>query len=267
MAGDHLPEDLSLITDAEALRLFRGLTRVFAEPQSIMEGIAHLDESQAGHLTRVLRKSAGDPVGVLDGAGSGWIARLESCSKKSASARLLRAVPNPDLALRRVETVIGPLKGDRMDLVLQKCAEIGVCRFHIVPFERGVARVRADEAKQARYRAILRAAARQCGAFTIPDVRIWDDIEAFFPSALPALRYIAWEEEAAVPAAEIVEGSEPCVLATGPEGGLSAAEAALWVRSGFQTVSLGQRVLRAETAPIVMAGLALCARALPTVAP
>ncbi len=267
MAGDHLPEDLSRITDAEALGLFQGLTRVFAEPQGITEGVAHLDEAQAGHLSRVLRKNPGDPVGVLDGAGNGWLARLESCSKRSASARLLRAVPNPDLALRGVEIAIGPLKGDRMDLVLQKCTEMGVCRFHIVPFERGVARVRADEAKQARYRAILRAAARQCGAFTIPDVRIWKDIEAFFQSALPPLRYLAWEEEAAVPASAIVEGSDPCVLATGPEGGLSAPEAALWVRGGFQTVSLGQRVLRAETAPIVMAGLALCARALPTAAP
>ncbi len=267
MAGDRLPEDLSRISDAEALRLFRGLPRVFAEPRSITGGIAHLDEPQAGHLSRVLRKSARDPVGVLDGAGNGWIARLERCSKRSASARLLRAVPNPDLALRRVEIAIGPLKGDRMDLVLQKCTEIGVCRFHVVPFERGVARVRADEAKQARYRAILRAAARQCGAFTIPDVRTWDHIEAFFQSALPPLRYLAWEEEAIVPASAIVEGSEPCLLAAGPEGGLSAQEAAFWVRGGFQTVSLGQRILRAETAPIVMAGLALCARALPTGAP
>lgn len=248
------------LTGSEAARLFRTLPRVFVEPARIRDGRAVLDEPEARHLLRVLRLRDGDPIAVLDGLGNAWIAVLADCSRASAVASLVCQVPNADASLRHVEMVVPPLKGDRMHLVLQKCAEIGVSRFHIVSFKRCVARLSTDRGRPDRYHAVLKSAAEQCGAFTVPEVQIWKDAASFLLSSLPERRYIAWEDEEHGSAGDIASGGEACVLASGPEGGLLREEVALWVKHGFRPVTLGNRILRAETAPIVLAGLALCAR-------
>lgn len=221
----------------------------------------YLDGQAAHHLVRVLRMREGDEIGVLDGSGRGWIARLTTAAKSQCTAHLLQEIPDLDAGLRHVELALPFLKGEKLDWVLQKCTELGVSAFHLVPMERAVVRFKGDSAARVeRYSAICRAAAEQCGAFRIPQVRVWEDIELFLDQVAQPERYIAWERHGETVRSEFMNSPGPCVLATGPEGGISEEEINRWKQARYQPVSLGRRILRAETAAVAMASLALCAQ-------
>lgn len=243
----------------EALQEFRSLTRVFVQPDRLKDGKACLDESQARHLVRVLRMQSGDRVGVLDGTGNAWIAVLEECRKSGAVARLVSPVANPHSESRRVELAVPLLKGEKLDLVLEKCTEMGVSAFHLFPARRSVARISDDAAaKLRRFRAICTSAAEQCGAFTLPDLHIWHSLQELLEHVEAPSRYVAWEHESPASGAAFAGVPGHCIVACGPEGGITHEEMDLWKRHGFQSVSLGGRILRAETAAIVLCALALC---------
>lgn len=238
------------------------LPRFFVEnaKEVLPDSVIHLSPSNSRHLTTVLRKPQGSCVGLLDGSGRAWLARLEEPSGKQAALRVLQEVTDTRPALRHIELAIPFLKGEKMDLVLQKATEIGVSVFHIFPAERSVVRLDRDRSGQklARFTGIVTSAAEQCGAFTLPRVRVWDSLEEFFSSLPDVSRYIAWENESGRSAMGLVQDNHPCVLASGPEGGFSEREILQWEGSGFQCISLGRRILRAETAAIALAALALC---------
>ncbi|MEJ5299119.1 MAG: RsmE family RNA methyltransferase, partial [Armatimonadota bacterium] len=162
--------------------------------------------------------------------------------------------------LREVHLAVPLLKGDRTELVLQKCTELGVSCFHIYPAERSVVRL-ADRAgaRRERFQSVCRSAAEQCGAFRVPEVCIWESVQGFLAQVSTAGRFIAWEEEHRLSARDALQDGRPCTLATGPEGGFSRQEVDLWADHGFRPVSLGRRILRAETAAIAICALALCA--------
>lgn len=238
------------------------LPRFFVEnaKEVLPDCVIYLSPSNSRHLTTVLRKPQGSCVGLLDGFGRAWLARLEEPSGKQAAVRVLQEVADTRPTLRHVELAIPFLKGEKMDLVLQKATEMGVSVFHIVPAERSVVRLDRDRSGQklARFTGIVTSAAEQCGAFVLPRVRVWNSLEDFFSSLPESSRYIAWENESGRSAMGLVRDDRPCVLASGPEGGFSEREILQWEGSGFQSISLGRRILRAETAAIALAALALC---------
>jgi len=246
------------VCPAHSLQKFRRLSRVFVSPEQVVDHNVALDEQQARRLITVLRKGAGQEIGVLDGQGRAWIAVLDDIGRHSASARIMEEVPVPDHGLRRVEIAVPPLKGEKMDLVLQKCTELGVSAFHLIPARRSVARMDGETGgKLSRYRAIVASAVEQCCGFTLPEVRIWPDLGDFLSSISCPGRYIAWEEEERTSCHHITANAHPCVLASGPEGGFETQEVALYQEHGFLSVSLGPRILRAETAPLMMAAVAI----------
>lgn len=241
-----------------SLTAFRKLTRIFFPPESLVEGRVRLSPTQSGHVVRVLRKTVGDQVGALDGTGNAWIAEIIAAEKTAAIIELKDPVPNPEGELRRVELAIAALKGEKLDLALRMGTELGVSAFHIVPTQRAVSRLEAgNAAKAARLRGVTVAAAEQCGAFTLPELNIYDSLQDFFLNIKLPQRYIAWEEETAQTAQPLINSSDSCILASGPEGGFSEDEVQLFIEQGFCPITLGHRVLRAETAPIVLASLAL----------
>ncbi len=151
------------------------------------------------------------------------------------------------------------LKQDKFEWVLQKATELGVAR--IVPVVCGRSVVRPATAlvdKRARWLAIVREATEQCGR-TRPPI-LADAIDAHAVS-LPAggHGFLAWEEagdtapslgEAVSAVVDAVAAGQPLALLVGPEGGLTADEVQRFTADGWQTVSLGKRILRAETAAL-----------------
>jgi 16S rRNA (uracil1498-N3)-methyltransferase len=206
-----------------------------------------LSPDQAHYLGAVMRLGAGDRLRVFNGRDGEWSARLAAVKRDKAVVAveaLVRAqAPEPDLWL-----VFAPVKRDATDLIVQKATELGASVLCPVFTARtNAARINAD-----RLGAIAREAAEQSERLTLPELRPLVPL-ADLLGAWPADRRLAAATERGGPCA-VPRGAG--ALLVGPEGGFAPAELdALRAASFVSPVSLGPRILRAETA--VIAGLAL----------
>ena len=152
-------------------------------------------------------------------------------------------------------------KGEKIDLILQKCTEIGVTEFVIVETSRAVPRIAPDRmpGKLERWRAIVREAAEQSGRTRVPDVAgILPFKEALKRIEGRGTGIIAWEEEKGLSLTSMIprlKGSGEVVILVGPEGGFAPEEVSAAKSAGIAPVSLGPRILRTETAAIVGSAL------------
>lgn len=202
------------------------------------------------HLAKVLRVRSGDELVVFSGDGCEYPASVESVRGNRVAVAIgeARALDRESpLAVTLVQCMA---RADRMDVIVQKATELGVARIVPVQSRRGVVRLDAAQAesKAAHWRAIVVNACEQCGRNRLPAVeaprRLLD-----YLGALPAggERLLLEPGAEARHAAPI--GAEVTV-AIGPEGGLDEEEIAAFRLAGFQTMRLGPRVLRTETAAI-----------------
>ncbi len=205
-----------------------------------------LTEGQAHYLLHVMRRPAGALLRVFDGLSGEWSARLAQARGAAAltvELPLRAQVAEPDLWL-----AFAPLKRDATDLVVQKATELGASTLLPVFTERtGAARINLDRAQ-----AIATEAAEQSERLSVPVVRAPVRLADLLASWPPERRLAAAVERSAPAPFPAGAGA----LLVGPEGGFSPGELEFMSRSPFIcAVSLGPRVLRAETAAIV--GLAL----------
>jgi 16S rRNA (uracil1498-N3)-methyltransferase len=229
--------------------------RLFVPPAKLTAERLIITAADHRHLARVLRAQAGDTVTLFDGVGNEVEARITRVGRTdtelllgAASARS-RAPREPLLVL-----LTAVPRGPRMDLLVEKTCELGVSRIVPVLTERSV--VRPDAARRGRWEKIAREAARQCGRADVPDV----DAPTVLATALaapdlPRRRLMAWEGEGGTPLRSRSDGGEPTALLVGPEGGFTGAEVEAARHAGFDTVTLGHRILRVETAAMVAVAL------------
>jgi 16S rRNA (uracil1498-N3)-methyltransferase len=205
--------------------------------------------AQAHYLATVMRRSAGDTVHLFNGQDGEFAARVETIRRDRAVLRVdqqLRAQePEPDLWL-----VFALLKRDATDLVVQKATELGAAELHPVITERcNTHRMNAE-----RLTAIAIEAAEQCERLTVPRLHPPCSLAALLASWPVERRLFAAVERSDAP--PLASAPDPKALLVGPEGGFAPAEVEALRAHPFVTpVSLGPRVLRADTACI--AGLAL----------
>jgi len=236
----------------------RSAPRLFVAP-TLSLGEQHvLDGPQAHYLGRVMRVSAGDAVILCDDATGEWAARVVSATKREVVleiAELLRPREDvPDFTL-----CPALLKKPRFDQVLEKATELGAAKIRPVITRRCV----ADALNMERARSVVTEAAEQCARTALP--RLFEPVplrELLRTWPQDAVLWFADEEaasgESAVPpAANAFPGrSPPAGLLIGPEGGFDDVERGdVRALAQAQPVSLGPRILRAETAAI--AGTAL----------
>ncbi len=222
-----------------------------------------LDDGQAHHLIRVLRLEDGAALEAVDREGGVWRAAL--VDSDPISVEILERGPASDANPRTVLEVWVPLlKGGRTDDVVRQLTELGAAR--IIPYasERSVARVEPSKAagRRERWRSIAAEATRQCGRSDLPQIPEEAPLSGL-PRPVDRPGVFFWEE-GGPPAAETLEQAvarSPGVLSilTGPEGGLSPEEARTLELRGWRPASLGSRILRADTAPLVAATLAFAA--------
>lgn len=224
-----------------------------------------IDLAEIHHqLQVVLRLDAGEQIVLLDGEGRAFLAEIVSLTRKTASGYLLAALPAPAEPAVAVTLYQCTLKADKFEWVLQKGTELGVSRFVPVISQRSIVRPAAAVLnKYERWQAILREAAEQCGRGRVPTLAPpLDWAEAVSDAA--GLRLLAWEE--ATTASVMIKEAlhhytkEPLLekkvsLLIGPEGGITAQESTVACTAGWQLVSLGPRILRAETAALTSVAL------------
>jgi 16S rRNA (uracil1498-N3)-methyltransferase len=230
------------------------MNRFFVPPGAFgAPGAVDLDAC-AHQLHAVLRLKAGARVVLLDGSGDECIAELTEVGARHAAGRVLErraCAAEPRLRLSLFQCT---LKADRFEWVLQKGTELGVARFVPVISRRSVVRpAQALLPKYARWQAIVREAAEQSGRGCLPEIAPpleWDAVAA----AGEGRRLLAWEQAGGAGLGVPQAAECPVSLLIGPEGGLEACEVEAAQAAGWQVVTLGRRILRAETAAI--AGIA-----------
>ncbi|MCB0073774.1 MAG: 16S rRNA (uracil(1498)-N(3))-methyltransferase [Caldilineaceae bacterium] len=215
----------------------------------------------ARQLARVLRLHAGAEIHLLDNRGSCFLTRIEMLDDRRGTGTVLAAHEMDSEPAALLTLYQCSLKADKFEWVLQKGTELGVAGFVPVVSVRSVVRPVAALAKKAdRWQAIIREAAEQAGRARLPTLHPPVTFDAAVRHATE-LRLLPWEEaDSHAPGlGELVGQSRPDALAllVGPEGGIAPEEAALAVAHGWQPVTLGPRILRAETAALAAVTIAL----------
>ena len=230
------------------------MTTVLAAPGSLVAGASViLDPAEAHHL-RVRRAASGEEIRLLDGEGVLAQGRLRLGSEAVVEVETVERLARP----APLTLAVGAGDRDRFLWLVEKAAELGVT--DLVPLETertaGVAsRLRGDRLERLRRRA--REALKQCQTAWAPRVHEPLAIAEFTASPRPGLRWLASTGGAPPPPAL---DTSPITVAIGPEGGFTAAETALMERVGYRPVSLGDRVLRFETAALAAAAIVGSAR-------
>ena len=229
--------------------------RFFVRPEAVSaDGLITVSGTEAEHMIRVLRMKEGYKAVILTGDGC---ERLSTVVRVTRGEVLLReeSVTRADRRSVSLTLFAGNLKNGNLDLVVRKAVELGVDR--IVPF----VSARTDEKKFNRERAerIALEAAKQCGALFLSEV----EEQISFKEVLDRVKnydktWFCYENETRSPLAKIArEEGRSFALIVGSEGGFTDDEAAAAVAAGAKSVTLGRRILRAETADIVASAFAL----------
>ena len=212
----------------------------------------------AHHLAHVMRTQIGDVITVVDAEGQAAEMVVTALTRDAVHFRMQRVLP-AETAGREVILVQALLKGEKMDFIVQKAAELGaVCMCPIVT-EHVVVHYDAKKAaaKAARWQKIADEAAKQCGRRSLmtvaPIVSLAELLQdPAYIGAADTVTVFCYEQEERQSMRTVLRGTEArrVTLIVGAEGGFSPAEAAALTAAGGQSVSLGHRILRAETASL-----------------
>jgi 16S rRNA (uracil1498-N3)-methyltransferase len=232
--------------------------RFFVSTESFSGASVVLEGTDASHIRTVLRLQAGDKIQVLNGKGSLYVVQLTDVKAKSVKGEILSSEEVNTESPLKIHLGQSLIKGNKFDVVLRKSVELGVETITPLMTERTV--VKSDSGKKiARWKRIAEESCKQCGRSSIPKVS--EDIiklDTFCQQVSGAdLKLIFWELENENGLKDINPKTTPSSVSVliGPEGGFTVEEVETARSHGFQTVGLGPRILRAETAPLVVLSL------------
>jgi len=221
----------------------KSLPRLFVRAQ-LGEGVrVDLDAGQANYLGNVMRLGEGAELLVFDGSSGEWLARISEAGKKRMALTVERRTREPE-AIPDIWLAFAPVKRTQTDWLVEKATELGVAKLIPVITHRTI----AERVKLERLGSIAIEAAEQCGRTRLPTIDEPVSLAQFLKQSDRPI-YFA-DEGGGEPAASAFKPG-PAVILTGPEGGFTDDErAAIRGVSNAIPVSLGPRILRAETAAL-----------------
>ncbi len=229
---------------ATSIRLFVDAT---LQPGEMLR----LGDAQAHYLVNVMRLAPGDTLRLFNGVAGEWLAEAASVTRKAVSLEVKHQTRPPE---REPDCWLcfALLKRQKTDLVVEKATELGVSVIQPII----TARTQADHVNLERLRSIAIEAAEQCERLVVPEIRPPMTVAKLMESWPARKLFVADERRTAPVLRPEAAAGQPSALMIGPEGGFTGAELEGIARAPIVTrVSLGRRILRAETAAI--AGLAL----------
>ncbi len=233
----------------------------FTETEMFTESEVTIVGSDVNHIKNVLRMKPGEKVLISDGKGINFFCELTEIGSDAVKAAILpEEVCDTELP---VEVVLyqGLPKGDKMELIIQKCVELGVSR--IVPVDMARCVMKLDAKKEGnkikRWYGVSESAAKQSKRMIVPEISGVMKYKAAIEEAKQAdLAIVPYEAAQTLDGArgmaltrKLIQGLKPgqkCAIFIGPEGGFADAEIELALANGVQPVTLGKRILRTETA-------------------
>lgn len=243
------------------------MQRYFVAAEQFHDQRIVIADEDAHHIIRVMRMKEGDKVIVSDGQSRTVLAAIQSLEPKQVELEIIEELPLDAEAAWKVSIGQGLPKGDKMELIVQKCTEIGASSF--VPFESERVIVQYDRKKEAkrleRWSKIAKEAAEQAHRNVIPEIKeplSWKALLASFQQYDLVLFCYEKSNHSNQQIKDVLlqykeqwsvnNNYNPAILViAGPEGGFSEREADEAEAEGAKLVGLGKRILRAETAGLV----------------
>jgi len=245
----------------------------FVSPKGIKGNEVLIIGGEARHIATVLRKKKGDEIDIFDGSGNEFRVRILGIDRFGGFPRIRAGI----IARKRMErepklkiTLFQSIpKGNKLDFIIQKSTEIGISQVVPIITERTITRLDSKKRKERafRWQKIAQEAAKQSGRNSVPKVGpVLDFSQALsqFSEIRSQAGIIAWEMEEENHLREVLKGivrggisNLALSVFVGPEGGFTPEEVGRARRAGVVPVSLGSRILRTETAGLVVAIAAL----------
>jgi 16S rRNA (uracil1498-N3)-methyltransferase len=212
---------------------------------------------EARYINRVLRMKKGQELIIMDGKGQSFACTIEKVSYQEVTVRIKGPLPPQASSPVKITLCQALIKAQAMDYVIQKATELGVGAIRLFFSERTVIKIEPARAttKMKRWREIMKAACRQCNRADLPNLEppvSFEEMVERVPKN-EILKILLWEDEQNLGLKEIFNRTSPpphIWTVVGPEGGFTPDEIDVARESGFQTVSLGNRILRADTAAL-----------------
>ncbi len=230
--------------------------RIFVDKLKMKNGMVVVTGPYQKYIVTDLRKGVGERVDLIDGKGYLYRCVVSGTKGKELYMQVVDVVHHPEEKRTKVTLFVSPIKGPRMDWLVEKATELGVERIVPTLFKRTVMKVdNGHVVKPDRWRKICIEASRQCGRFSVPEVAepiplrgIIADMERF------KHRWVLYEKERKQTIRDVINpkvSGEICV-AVGPEGGFEDGEIAWLTEQKFTPLTLGENILRTETTPLVV---------------
>ncbi len=208
------------------------------------------------HLLTVLRKGIGDQIQLFNGYGYQYTATVESISKKLAQVKIISSEDSKTESPLKITLAQGLSKGQKMDFTLQKAVELGVHRIVPIINQRSSIKIKTDkvESKLKHWNKVIVSATEQSGRCKIPQLLEPMLLEDWLEMELSDLK-IVLAPSSSQSVNELNKPSDSVTLLIGSEGGLSHDEIESAISHGYQSIKLGPRVFRTETAALVAMGV------------
>ena len=231
--------------------------RFFTAPENITDKKIVLRGADVLHIRTVLRLKGGDRIQVLDGRGNCYTVNLTIVGRDQIESTIFlkEDASNCESPLR-ICLGQGMVKGTGFDGIVRKSVELGVDKVVPISASRCISKLSQEDAakKIDRWSRIAREASKQCGRSRVPDIGLESTTVKDFciVNQESDLKLIFWEEELSLRIKGLLHNNQPNSVAIliGPEGGFSSKEVDISRIYGFQSVSLGPRLLRTDTAPL-----------------
>ena len=231
------------------------MTRIYFPGEIPEHGGCDLQPAQAHHVAHVLRLSPGDPLLLFDGRGTVYDAQIVHCARGAVRVQVGGGRREDRESPLHVILAQAVSSGERMDYTIQKAVELGVTTVQPLLSERCVVRLSGERAAKRvlHWQAVVAAACEQCGRNQVPAVHALLPLRDWLQQTAAAggLR-ILLAPQAVTGLRQLDRPAGSVTVLAGPEGGLTAAEAAAAARTGFLPLRLGPRVLRTETAAVAL---------------
>jgi 16S rRNA (uracil1498-N3)-methyltransferase len=233
------------------------MPRFYIPNPHIQDGLLKIEGDEVKHIRKVLRLKAGDEILVFDGSGKEFEGTIVEEGRSSVMVKVQGIFSSKGDSSLEVTLAQSLLKGEKMDYLIQKATELGVKE--IIPFfsSRSVPLLEKSRRpnRHHRWEKIAAEASKQCGRGVVPKIESLQDYSGMLRAAsTDHLRLILWER-GGIKLKEVLERSGEktnIFFVIGPEGGFSPDEVDKAKRAGFVAVTLGKRILRAETASLCL---------------
>ncbi|RRD40666.1 16S rRNA (uracil(1498)-N(3))-methyltransferase [Leptotrichia sp. OH3620_COT-345] len=210
------------------------------------------NSSDVNHMRNVFRLDIGDNVRTVDGEFE-YITEITEISKKEVKLKIIKKNEDNYSLNVNIDAAIGILKNEKMNMAIKKLTEIGINKIIPIQTERVVVKINQ---KKEKWDVIVKEALKQCRGVKFTEISPVTELQSINYELYDRIFYAYEKSDESVSLVEAINKNDKNILyIIGPEGGISLEEADFLKKTGAVEISLGKRILRAETAAIVIGGI------------